>query len=172
MESVVFKEALSSDESQKLFPFLERMLECVDSKEPEQRVKFVSLLYEFFYVILSGFQAERKRAAGGYYGINRISPVLAYVEKEFRQKISLGDAAQIINVSPEHLCRLFKKYTDMTFNKYLMSLRISAFYQALQNTNQKISALLEECGIANYKVFIREFKKTFGATPEAIRQRS
>ena len=172
MEGVVFKEALSSDESQKLFPFLERMLECVDSKEPEQRVKFVSLLYEFFYVILSDFQAERKRAAGGYYGINRISPVLAYVEKEFRQKISLGDAAQIINVSPEHLCRIFKKYTDMTFNEYLMSLRISAFYQALQNTNQKISALLEECGIANYKVFIREFKKTFGATPEAIRQKS
>ncbi len=169
MESVVFKEALSSEESQKLFPYLEQMLSCVDSKEPEQRIKFVSLLYEFFYVILSDFQAERKRAAGGYYGINRISPVLAYVEKEFRQKISLGDAAQIINVSPEHLCRLFKKYTDMTFNEYLMSLRISAFYQALQNTNQKISALLEECGIANYKVFIREFKKTFGATPEAIR---
>ena len=145
------------------------MLECVDSKEPEQRIKFVSLLYEFFYVILSDFQAERKRAPVGYYGINRISPVMAYVEKEFRQKISLSDAAEIINVSPEHLCGLFKKYTDMTFNEYLMSLRISAFYQALQNTNQKISALLEECGIANYKVFIREFKKTFGATPEAIR---
>ena len=94
---------------------------------------------------------------------------MAYVEKEFRQKISLGDAAQIINVSPEHLCRLFKKYTDMTFNEYLMSLRISAFYQALLNTSQKISALLEECGITNYKVFIREFKKTFGKTPETIR---
>ena len=87
----------------------------------------------------------------------------------FRQKITLPDAAQIINVSPEHLCRLFKKYTDMTFNEYLMSLRISAFYQELQSSSQKISALLDECGITNYKVFIREFKKTFGKTPEAVR---
>ena len=94
---------------------------------------------------------------------------MAYVEKEFRKKISLKEVSQILNVSPEHMCRLFKKYTDMTFNEYLMSLRISAFYQMLQNTNQKISVILEECGITNYKVFIREFKKTFGKTPEKLR---
>ena len=50
-----------------------------------------------------------------------------------------------------------------------MSLRISAFYQALQTTDKKISVILEESGITNYKVFIREFKKTFGKTPEMIR---
>ena len=58
----------------------------------------------------------------------------------------------------------------MTFNDYLMALRISSFYQSLQSSNQKISVLLEENGILNYKVFIREFKKTFGKTPEIIRQ--
>jgi len=169
IESVVFEEKLSDEGAKKLFPCLEEMLKYVDGKKPEERIKFVSLLYDFYYTLLSSYQVERKKAPGGYYGINRISPVMAYVEKEFREKISLSDAAEIINVSPEHLCRLFKKYTDMTFNEYLMSLRISAFYQALLNTSQKISALLEECGITNYKVFIREFKKTFGKTPETIR---
>ena len=173
IESAVFEEKLSRRDAKKLFPHLEEMLKFVDGKNPEARIKFISLLYDFFYEILSSYQVERKKAAAAsYHGINRISPVLAYVEKEFRQKITLPDAAEIINVSPEHLCRLFKKYTDMTFNEYLMSLRVSAFYQALQNSNQKISAILEECGITNYKVFIREFKKTFGKTPEAIRQRS
>ena len=170
IESVVFEEKLSSKAAKKFFPQLMEMLKFVDEKKQESRIKFVSLMYDFFYALISFHQAERKKAAASsYYGINRISPVMAYVEKEFRKKITLGDAAEIINVSPEHLCRLFKKYTDMTFNEYLMSLRISAFYQTLQNTNQKISAILEECGIANYKVFIREFKKTFGKTPEAIR---
>ena len=170
IENVVFEEKISDEGAKNLFPCLEEMLKFVDGKKPEARIKFISLLYDFFYTLLSSYQVERKKtAADSYYGINRISPVLAYVEKEFRQKITLPDAAEIINVSPEHLCRLFKKYTDMTFNEYLMSLRISAFYQELQRSSQKISVLLEECGIANYKVFIREFKKTFGNTPEAIR---
>ncbi len=170
IESAVFEEKLARRDAKKLFPQLEEMLKFVDGKRPEARIKFISLLYDFFYTLAASHQVERKKAAAAsYHGINRISPVLAYVEKEFREKITLSDAAEIINVSPEHLCRLFKKYTDMTFNEYLMSLRISAFYQALQNSNQKISAILEECGIANYKVFIREFKKTFGKTPEAIR---
>ncbi|MBR5964726.1 MAG: AraC family transcriptional regulator [Treponema sp.] len=169
IQSAVFVEKLLADDAKKLFPLLKEMLERVDNKRPEERVKFVSLLYDFFYTLLSSYQVEQKKSAALYYGINRISPVLAYVEKMFRQKITLPDAAQIINVSPEHLCRLFKKYTDMTFNEYLMSLRISAFYQELQSSSQKISALLDECGITNYKVFIREFKKTFGKTPEAVR---
>ncbi|MBP5588418.1 MAG: helix-turn-helix transcriptional regulator, partial [Treponema sp.] len=123
------------------------------------------------FVLLSSYQVERNKNAGSFVnsGINRISPVMSYVEKNFRSKISLSDAADIINVTPEHLCRIFKKYTDMTFNDYLMSLRISAFYQALQTTDKKISVLLEESGITNYKVFIREFKNTFGKTPEMIR---
>ena len=170
IENVVFKEKLSDSEAEELFSYLKKMLKFVDDQKQENRVKFISLFYDFFYQLLNSYQLEyKKNTSASYYGINRISPVMAYVEKEFRNKITLKEAAQILNVSPEHMCRLFKKYTDMTFNEYLMSLRISAFYQLLQNSNQKISVILEECGITNYKVFIREFKKTFGKTPEKLR---
>ena len=171
IENVVLKERPTSLEAEKLFAYLSKMLKSVDDKRQENRIKFVSLLYDFFYQLLSLYKVEQKKSgAASYYGINRISPVMAYVEKEFRNKISLGDAADILNVTPEHMCRLFKKYTDMTFNEYLMSLRISAFYQMLQNSDQKISVIMDECGLTNYKVFIREFKKTFGKTPEQVRE--
>ena len=170
IESVVFKERPEPSQAENMYNYLSQMLKAVDDKKQENRIKFISLLYDFFYQLLTSYQtAHKKTGAASYYGINRISPVMAYVEKEFRSKITLQDAAEILNVTPEHMCRLFKKYTDMTFNEYLMSLRISAFYQMLQNTNQKISVILEECGITNYKVFIREFKKTFGKTPEMLR---
>ncbi len=172
IENVVFKESLSENETAKLFSCLSEMLESVDDQRQENRVKFISLLYNFLYQLLSSYQTEQKKVVSSYYGINRISPVMAYVEKEFRNKITLKDVAELLNVTPEHLCRLFKKYTDMTFNEYLMSLRISAFYQMLQNSNQKISVIMEDCGITNYKVFIREFKKTFGKTPEMIRNQN
>ena len=171
IENVVLKERPTSLEAEKLFAYLSKMLKSVDDKRQENRIKFVSLLYDFFYQLLTLYKVDQKKSgATSYYGINRISPVMAYVEKEFRNKISLGDAADILNVTPEHMCRLFKKYTDMTFNEYLMSLRISAFYQMLQNSDQKISVIMDECGLTNYKVFIREFKKTFGKTPEQVRE--
>ncbi|MBQ2481223.1 MAG: helix-turn-helix transcriptional regulator [Treponema sp.] len=171
IENVVLKERPTSLEAEKLFAYLSKMLKSVDDKRQENRIKFVSLLYDFFYQLLTLYKVDQKKSgAASYYGINRISPVMAYVEKEFRNKISLGDAADILNVTPEHMCRLFKKYTDMTFNEYLMSLRISAFYQMLQNSDQKISVIMDECGLTNYKVFIREFKKTFGKTPEQVRE--
>ena len=169
IENVVFKEKPDSQEAGKLFSYLSQMLKSVDDRRQENKLRFISLLYDFFYQLLTDYKIEQKKTTASYYGISRISPVMAYVEKEFRNKITLNEVAEILNVTPEHMCRLFKKYTDMTFNEYLMSLRISAFYQSLQNTNQKISVILEECGISNYKVFIREFKKTFGKTPEMIR---
>lgn len=170
IENVVLKEKPTNEESEKLFSYLSLMLKSVDDQRQENKIKFISLLYDFFYLLLTSYKVEQKKSGmSSYYGINRISPIMTYVEKEFRNKITLSEVAEILNVTPEHMCRLFKKYTDMTFNEYLMSLRISAFYQMLQNTNQKISVILEECGITNYKVFIREFKKTFGKTPEMIR---
>lgn len=170
IENTIFKEKPESDEAEKLYSYLSQMLKSVDDKRQENKIKFVSLLYDFFYLLLAEYKVGQKMTgAASYYGISRISPVMAYVEKEFRNKITLKKVAEILNVTPEHMCRLFKKYTDMTFNEYVMSLRISAFYQSLQNTNQKISVILEECGITNYKAFIREFKKTFGKTPEMIR---
>ena len=170
IENVVLKEKPTNEESEKLFSYLSLMLKSVDDQRQENKIKFISLLYDFFYLLLTSYKVEQKKSGmSSYYGINRISPIMAYVEKEFRNKITLSEVAEILNVTPEHMCRLFKKYTDMTFNEYLMSLRISAFYQMLQNTKQKISVILEECGITNYKVFIREFKKTFGKTPEMIR---
>lgn len=170
IENTIFKEKPELDEAEKLYSYLSQMLKSVDDKRQENKIKFVSLLYDFFYLLLAEYKVGQKMTgAASYYGISRISPVMAYVEKEFRSKITLKKVAEILNVTPEHMCRLFKKYTDMTFNEYVMSLRISAFYQSLQNTNQKISVILEECGITNYKAFIREFKKTFGKTPEMIR---
>ena len=170
IENTIFKEKPEPDEAEKLYSYLSQMLKSVDDKRQENKIKFVSLLYDFFYLLLAEYKVGQKMTGTvSYYGISRISPVIAYVEKEFRSKITLKEVAEILNVTPEHMCRLFKKYTDMTFNEYVMSLRISAFYQSLQNTNQKISVILEECGITNYKAFIREFKKTFGKTPEMIR---
>ena len=50
-----------------------------------------------------------------------------------------------------------------------MTYRISKFYDDFLNTDKKIAVLLEENGITNYKVFLREFKKIYGKTPSQLK---
>lgn len=169
--SVQFIETPNAKASKKISDYLNTMLEYIDSTKGENQIKFISLLYDFLYLLLTDMKKTESSQNQIFsdHGISRISPVISYVEKNFRNKISLPDAASIINVTSEHLCRMFKKYTDMTFNEYLMALRISSFYQGLMTSDLKISTLLEENGITNYKVFIRDFKQIFGKTPEEVR---
>lgn len=170
-ESIKITEQPDKAANKKIVSFLKNMLVHVEDKKPESQLKFISLLYDFLYLMVTEMKMPEEENIPVFLdsGIKRIAPVMSYIEKNFRSKISLPDVASIINVSSEHMCRMFKKYTDMTFNEYLMALRISSFYQGLMTSDQKISTLLEENGITNYKVFIRDFKEIFGRTPEEVR---
>ena len=55
-------------------------------------------------------------------------------------------------------------------NISLHYLRIASVYGELRNTDKKISVILEENGVRDYKGFMRDFKKTFNQTPQQIRQ--
>ena len=100
----------------------------------------------------------------------RITKIISYVEKNYKNQITMKDVSDLVLVSPEYLCRFFKKYTGQSFFEYLMTYRISKFYDDFLNTDKKIAVLLEENGITNYKVFLREFKKIYGKTPSQIRK--
>lgn len=172
-DNYVYLDYIPKENTAKLSTVLMQMLDVSNGTAPGIKLKFVSLLYELLFVMISSYRAKTLLSEISVFsksGINRISPVISYIEKNFRKEISLSDAASIINVTPEHLCRIFKAYTKQTLTEYITSLRIASFYQSLQNSTEKISTLLEENGIKNYKVFIREFKKTYGKTPQQIRQ--
>lgn len=168
-----YVESIPKEQTESMRMLLLKMLQIADNKAPGIKLKFVSLLYELLFTMIQNFRTNSNYRTSNNFsksGINRISPVIAYLEKNFKKDISLTEVASIISVTPEHLCRLLKQYTGQTFTEYILSLRIASFYQSLQNSQIKISALLEENGIKNYKVFIREFKKTFNKTPAQIRK--
>ena len=97
--------------------------------------------------------------------------VIRYVKNNYKNNISLKDAASLLNISPEYFCRLFKKHTGQTFLAYLNAVRMSRFYQDLMATDYSVTDLMERHGITNYKVLIRDFKQTYGTTPNKLRNR-
>ena len=152
------------------------MKNCFLKKDKGYNLEFLSHLYEFLhrlfceYMILKSsftlLKEEGKKQKENFY---RIAKIISYVEEKYRNQITMNEVANLVSVSPEYLCRFFKKYTGQSFFEYLMTYRISKFYDDFLNTDKKIAVLLEENGINNYKVFLREFKKIYGKTPSQIR---
>lgn len=114
--------------------------------------------------LASGKQLETKNNQ-----IRRIKNIFAYVEKMYREDISLEDLANAENFSPYYLSHSFKKYTNTTFTQYLNSYRISMIQRDLRNTDDSITDIYLRHGFNNSKTFNRTFHKLTGCSPSEYR---
>lgn len=133
---------------------------------------FLSCLYQMLYLLYTeGSQTINPQILNrNRRDLERMRQTMEYVRAHYRENISLSDAAERLCVTPEHFCRLFKKYTGQTFFTYVNQIRLAHFYQDLIQTDDSITYLLDKNGIANYKSFLRSFKEIYGTTPKRLRQ--
>ncbi len=176
-ESVRFTELLSSSPdknsiSQRTYSLLMEMDDFDKQKEDGSHLLYLSGIYRLLYLLysecshtLSAQTLDKNRR-----DFHRIEQSMDYVRHHFREEISLSDIADVLSVTPEYFCRLFKKYTGQTFLTYLNQIRMQHFYRDLTETHESITSLLEHNGIRNYKVFLRDFKKLYGMTPGQVRK--
>lgn len=86
-----------------------------------------------------------------------------------RLDFSVSSICNILYISQQHLCRLFKKDTGITPIAYLAERRICEAAKLLEYRDYPIRALAEKCGFSNEAYFMRCFKKRFGVTVKEYR---
>jgi AraC-like DNA-binding protein len=95
----------------------------------------------------------------------RISKVCRYIEENISHKITLSDAAKLVNMSDSAFSHFFKKQTSISFITYVNNLRVAKACDLLANTNQSASEICYNCGFNNKSNFIRLFSKRKNMTP-------
>jgi AraC-like DNA-binding protein len=95
-------------------------------------------------------------------------PVIQYVEEHYDQKITLHGLAAMANMSPPHLCRLFKSITGMPPIAYVNYLRINAAMALLQEHRLSIGEVALTVGFNDSNYFSRLFKKYKNISPAAV----
>ncbi len=100
---------------------------------------------------------------------NIIETVLTFMKEHYAEDISLGDAADCVNLTPSYLSALFKQYYRSSFLQSLTDIRIENAKALLQDQNQKIADIAVLCGFSNAKYFDKIFKKQVGLTPTEFR---
>lgn len=103
--------------------------------------------------------------------IQRIKPVIDYMESNIGTELSVASAAKIACMSYYHFCRLFKKVTGKTFVEYQNFIRIKQAEKLLITTDSTILDIAFNTGFGSIAYFTRVFKKETGETPANYRKK-
>ena len=98
-----------------------------------------------------------------------VSKALQFINKNYREKISLKDIESNLHVNSSYFSTLFKQEMGVTFTDYLNSLKIEHACQLLINSNLSIIDVSLSTGFDDQSYFTKVFKKAKGMTPKAYR---
>lgn len=96
--------------------------------------------------------------------------LLQTLRDRYRQSISVGEAAGLVNLSLNHFCKVFKGVTGKTFVDYIHTLRVQEAERLLRETDMPITDIADRVGFSNITYFGRVFKKVRNQPPSAIRR--
>ena len=100
---------------------------------------------------------------------NYIKAIL-YISDHYQQPLHLADVAKALSFSISYASRLFKKYTGITFVKYLAYTRIRASLETLLEGKDTIGQIAIDCGFPNPKAYTTAFQELYGITPSRYRK--
>ena len=92
-----------------------------------------------------------------------------YIQREFRQDISLDTASEALSMSPSYIGLVFRRVGGTSFLKYLTDLRMAEAKRLLLTTDLPLREIGLRVGIENQNTLIRTFKKAEGVTPGQFR---
>lgn len=101
---------------------------------------------------------------------NIISDLIAWIEKNLEQPLSIDHVAEKSGYSKWHLQRMFKKVTGQILGTYIRNRRLSHAALALKLTSKPILDIAMQYRFDSQQTFTRSFKKQFNMTPASYRR--
>ncbi len=93
-----------------------------------------------------------------------------YIQKHYREKISLEDVAAPLGISPGYLSRVFREETGMIIQDYVNHVRVESAANLLIYSEMSLPAIGAYVGFPTQSYFGKYFKKFKGTTPGEFRK--
>lgn len=160
---------LISHESTKNTHFMsciERLLEYYGDGESDVLIK--SVLIELFYILNKCGGNNRDNSD---YSNKYIKEVIMYINENLTSEINLDTISEHFFVNKSYLCRIFKRHTGYTVNKYITHKRLM-YVRELCSGGMSITQASVEAGFGNYSNFYKMYIKETGSAPSTELKRS
>ena len=124
----------------------------------------IGLLYTFMD-LLARSSATRRVPKSGHMSDFYIKEAFTFVEQNFHNPIGVEDIADFCSLSRGYLNKVFKKYTGMSPQEFLIHYRMSKAAQLLKLTELSVGDIGKAVGYPNPLHFSRAFKTSYGLSP-------
>ena len=88
-----------------------------------------------------------------------------FIEKNYKEKISVEQLVSMLALSRRNLERRFKKATSNTVMEYIQRVKIEAAKQQLETNRKNVNDVMYDVGYIDNKAFRNTFKKYTGLSP-------
>lgn len=96
--------------------------------------------------------------------------IVTYIHEMYQKPLLQSEVAEHFHYSKEYFCKVFKKYTGVTFKQYLTSIRLMNAVKLLNSTEKKISEIAQVTGFTDESQFIACFRTHYQQTPGHYRK--
>lgn len=126
-----------------------------------------ALLYQFLIELNRYVNLQTTAQDSGK--LAQLKPVIDYIDENYGNEITLRVLANIINLSPQYLCRLFKECYDMRPFEYLARKRIQQAKNLLISEDLSVNEISAKVGYNDCSYFCAVFKKHEMLSPVEFR---
>ena len=155
------------DLSQQLNMLLETIENEGNVKNNEYNYYQKCMVSALYCLLVRCFGEERSKEHSG--SQKDFLQILDYVNTHYEENINVKILAEKLFMYRGRISALFKKYSNMSLNEYVYSLRIKKANEFMEQGSSIIEAALQS-GFQNVRTFNRVYKKTTGITPTQHRK--
>jgi len=99
--------------------------------------------------------------------MERVKEAIAVAPSE---KWSVPQLAKLANLSPFHLCHVFRQMAGTSIYDYVLQERLAQSLDAVLDGDDDLTAIALDAGFASHSHFTARFRSFFGCTPVALRR--
>lgn len=107
--------------------------------------------------------------SSGYKQVSTLA--VEYIDRHFKESISLEDVAEHISMSKHYLSATFKKEIGINMSLYINQKKIEAAKKYIRSSDMKNKEIYSLIGFSNQQYFSKVFKKITGMTVKEYRER-
>ncbi len=152
------KHNILSNNFQNIDKILDNLKNCFNFEETKQN------LAQLFNFIASTDNSIEEKCNN-----QNIIQTLKIIEENIYCPIYLDEIANKLNISSEHLSRLFKEELNVGFNQYVNKRKLEIAKKLLKQNELKVSEISEKLGFSSPRYFCKVFKKIEGLTTKEYR---